>query len=82
MRRRKERNRRDSGMPAALKAAAIVLAIGVLALVAGQSAYRSDAGAVAAPKLPMIDPAPEDVPMVGAQMQATARRDDPPIAAF
>ena len=59
-------------MPAALKAAAIVLAIGVLAMVAGQAAYNSDRGPVASPKYQMIDPAPDDAPYVGHDMQAGA----------
>jgi hypothetical protein len=72
MRRTNSRGRRETGMPAALKAASVVLAVGVLALVAGQAAYRSDAGPVAAPKYQMIDPAPDDAPYVGADMQAAS----------
>jgi hypothetical protein len=74
MRRTNQVGGRDRGLSAALKAVAVVLAVGVLALVAGQSAYRSGDGSQAAQKHQMIEPAPDNAPFVAADSQATDRQ--------
>ena len=67
MRRISHRDEPEHGLKVALKALAAVVAIGVLAMVAGQSAYtmNSGASASASPKYQLIDPAPEDAPYIG-----------------
>ena len=70
MRRIDERDEPEYGLIAAFKVVAVVLAIGVLALVAGRSAYYNDPGPDASTKYQVIEPAPEDAPYVGADMQA------------
>jgi hypothetical protein len=58
MRKVRSHRRRETGMRAALKAAGIVLTVGVLAMVAGQVAWRSGDGSVANPShhQPVIAP--------------------------
>jgi hypothetical protein len=75
MRRISHRDQPEHGLKVALKAVAAVLAIGVLAMVAGQSAYTMSSGssASASPKYQLIEPAPEDAPYVG--MDASSNDD-------
>ena len=73
MRRTNHREERGTGMSAALKAMAVVIAVGMLALVAEQSFDASRAGSVATPTYQRIEPAPDDAPYIGADTQATDR---------
>ena len=66
MRRIHSRRRRETGMRAALKAAAILLAVSVLAMVAGQAAYQSGEGSVANPTHPAPEVAPDLKPVAFA----------------
>jgi len=64
-------DKRETGLAAAFKALAIVLAVGVLALAAGHSAYTPNAGSVASPAYKLAEPARDEVPIVGVGAQAT-----------
>ena len=71
MRRISHRDEPEHGLKVALKALAVVIAVGLLAMVAGQSAYTmSGAGSQAAPKYQLIEPAPEDAPYVAGDTPA------------
>jgi hypothetical protein len=72
MRRISHRDEPEHGLKVALKALAAVVAIGVLAMVAGQSAYTmsSGASASASPKYQLIEPTPEGAPNVGVDAAA------------
>jgi len=70
MRRIDERDEPEYGLIAAFKVVVVVLAIGILALVAGRSGYYNDPGTVASPKYQMIEPAPDDAPYIGTVGQA------------
>jgi len=81
MRRTNHEDDRSKGLSAALKVMAVVLAVGALAVVAGQSAYKSGAGAVASPKYQVIEPAPDDAPYVAANPQGANPQGAAPQAA-
>ena len=67
MRRISHRDDPEHGLKVALKVLAAVVAIGVLAMVAGQSAYTENSGASASasPKSQLIGPGPGDLPYNG-----------------
>jgi hypothetical protein len=67
MRRISHRDEPEHGLKVALKALAAIVAIGVLAMVAGQSAYTvsSGASASATPRYQVIEPAPKNAPNIG-----------------
>ncbi len=67
MRRISHRDEPEHGLKVALKALAAVVAIGILTMVAGQSAYTVSSGPVssASPTYQIIEPAPDDAPYVG-----------------
>ena len=70
MRRIDERDEPEYGLIAAFKVVAVVLAIGILALVAGRSSDYNDPGPEASTKSQVIQPAPDRAAHVGANMQA------------
>jgi hypothetical protein len=80
-----------AGLSAAAKAAAVVVAVGMLAVVAGKAGYMTDAAiaaspvhALAAAPTPVVTgaPAPElQYPMPPKSMAAPAP-DQPPVATF
>ena len=63
MRRIHTRRRHDTGMRAALKAAAILLAVSVLAMVAGHAAYMTDAAPAASPTPAQFNAVPDVGPV-------------------
>jgi hypothetical protein len=65
-----ERDEPEYGLVAAVKVVVVVLAVGILALVAGRSGFYNDTGAETSAKYQMIEPAPDDAPYVGADAQA------------
>jgi hypothetical protein len=65
-----ERDEPEYGLIAAFKVVVVVLAIGVLAFVAGRSDNYNDPGAEASTKYQMIEPAPDDAPYIGTDGQA------------
>ena len=71
MRRTKEGDQRETGLSAALKGTAVVLAIGMLALVAGRTAYTTNDGNVELPTSMM--PAPDDAPNASPVTAATGQ---------
>jgi hypothetical protein len=76
-----------AGLSAAAKAAAVVVAVGMLAVVAGKTGYTSDAAIAASPghalaAAPAVTPAPElRYPMPPKSMAAPAP-DESPVATF
>jgi len=71
MRRTKEGDQSETGLSAALKGTAVVLAIGMLALVAGRTAYSTNDGNVELPAA--MTPAPSDAPNTGGFTAATGQ---------
>lgn len=78
MRRTSDRDDPERGLSTALKAMAVVAAIGMLALVAGKSAYTSGAATEVSPTYRMLHPAHDVTPKVG--VTAPAIRDQPRLA--
>jgi hypothetical protein len=76
-----------AGLSAAAKAAAVVVAVGMLAVVAGKAGYTSEAAIAASPghalaAAPVVTPAPDlPYPMPPKSMAAPAPN-DPPVASF
>ncbi len=64
MRRISHRDEPEHGLKVALKALAAIVAIGVLAMVAGQSAYTVSPGPVSSTSQ-VIEPVPGGVPYIG-----------------
>jgi hypothetical protein len=62
MRKTRDGNQGETGLSAALKGTAVVLAIGMLALVAGRTAYNTNDGNVELPAAMMPVPARNDAP--------------------
>jgi hypothetical protein len=60
-------------MSAAVKATVIALAVGMLALVAGKTAYTSTAGSAATPAHMLQEPARDEAPVVGVDTRMTDR---------
>jgi hypothetical protein len=65
MRRTNDGDNGTTGLSAALKGTTIVLAVGILALVAGRTAYTNNDGAAALPASMMPAPARDDAPVAG-----------------
>ena len=76
-----------AGLSAAAKAAAVVVAVGMLAVVAGKAGYTSDAAIAAAPghalaAAPAGIPAPERQYPMPPTSRAASAPDEPPVATF
>jgi hypothetical protein len=71
MRKTNDGDNGTTGLSASLKGMAIVLAVGILALVAGRTAYTNNDGAVALPASMM--PAHGDAPVAGQFNSASGR---------
>jgi hypothetical protein len=73
MRKTRDGDQGETGLSAALKGTAVVLAIGMLALVAGRTAYTTNDGNVELPASMMTAPAPSDAPNTGGFTAATGQ---------
>jgi hypothetical protein len=73
MRRTNDGDNGTTGLSASLKGMAIVLAVGIIALVAGRTAYTNNDGAVAMPASMMPAPARDDAPVAGRVNSAHGR---------
>jgi hypothetical protein len=71
MRKTKDGDQSETGLSAALKGTAVVLAIGMLALMAGRTAYSTNDGNVELPAAMMPEPARSDAPNDGQFTAAT-----------
>ncbi len=71
MRRTNHGDERETGLSAAFKAMVVALAVGVLALVAGQAAYAPSARSVESPAYMPQGPARDDVPFVSLDSHLT-----------
>jgi len=73
MRKTRDGDQNETGLSAALKGTAVVLAIGMLALVAGRTAYSTNDGNVELPAAMMPAPARSDAPNDGQFTAATGQ---------